>query len=70
MNTRTNFAQCCVASGAVPFTRQQGTVCAPGICSQTVGATALSLGIVTLAPAQLTKAHVHARHESAFSFTC
>lgn len=66
MNMRENFAQRCVVSGAAPFTSQQGTAYAPGICGESVGATALFLGIVTLAPAQRTKAHVHARHESAF----
>jgi uncharacterized RmlC-like cupin family protein len=66
MNPRTEFVQRCIVSGAEPFTSQQGTVYAPGICNETVGATALFLGIVTLAPGQRTKAHVHFRHESAF----
>lgn len=66
MNLPTDFTQRCVVSGCEPFASQQDAVYAPGICSDTVGATALFLGIVTLAPGQRTKVHVHSRHESAF----
>ena len=45
---------------------EQGTDYFPGVSDETVGAKALWLGIVTLAPGQRTKAHVHARHETAF----
>ncbi len=55
-----------VVKGSTPYTSAQGTVYAPGICAETVGAASLFLGVVTLAPGQRTKAHVHARHESAF----
>jgi uncharacterized RmlC-like cupin family protein len=68
MNLRTDAAPRFVVSGAQPYTSEQGTVYAPGICAETVGATARFLGIVTLAPGQRTKAHTHALHESAFYF--
>lgn len=38
----------------------------PGVSAETVGSEALWLGIVTLAPGQRTKAHLHAHHETAF----
>ena len=44
----------------------QGSHYHPGVSSETVGATGLWLGIVTLAPGQRTSAHVHAQHETAF----
>lgn len=68
MNTVTEFRPRCVVDGAEPYTSVQGTVYAPGVCAETVGASGLFLGIVTLAPGQRTKAHVHAAHESAFYF--
>ena len=55
-----------VVRGGEPYRSAQGTVYAPGVSAETVGAQALFLGIVTLAPGQRTKAHVHERHESAF----
>ena len=55
-----------VVKGSAPYASAQGTVYAPGISAETVGATSLFVGVVTLPPGQRTKAHVHARHESAF----
>jgi len=55
-----------VISSAQPYTSAQGTVYAPGVSAETAGATSIFLGVVTLPPGQRTKAHVHARHESAF----
>src|SRR5690606_13846479 len=55
-----------VVRGGEPYRSAQGAVYAPGISAETVDAQAVFLGIVTLAPGQRTKAHVHERHESAF----
>jgi uncharacterized RmlC-like cupin family protein len=55
-----------VVKGSSSYTAEQGTDYFPGVSDETVGAKALWLGIVTLAPGQRTKAHVHARHETAF----
>lgn len=55
-----------VVPGSQPYTSTQGAVYTPGISAESVGATALFLGAVTLPPGRRTKAHVHARHESAF----
>jgi uncharacterized RmlC-like cupin family protein len=54
-----------VVHGAEPYTSAQGSRYAPGISAETVGASHLFLGLVTLAPGQRTKAHVHEHHESA-----
>jgi len=43
----------------------QGSHYAPGVSSETTGATSLFLGLITLAPGQRTLAHVHEHHESA-----
>jgi len=56
----------CVLRGAEPYRSAQGTIYAPGISAETVGATSLFLGMVTLPPGERTGAHVHERHESAF----
>lgn len=55
-----------VVRGHEPYKSQQGSVYAPGVSKETVGATAVFLGIVTLPPGERTKAHCHERHESAF----
>ncbi len=55
-----------VVRSADAYRSQQGSVYAPGISADTVGARALFLGMVTLPPGERTRAHVHARHESAF----
>lgn len=54
-----------VVRGAEPYTSAQGSRYAPGISAETTGARRLFLGMVTLAPGQRTKAHVHEHHESA-----
>lgn len=55
-----------VVKGGIGYRAAQGSDYLPGISAETVGAEALWLGIVTLTPGQRTKAHVHARHETAF----
>ncbi len=55
----------CVVHASQPYTSAQGARYAPGVSAETVGATALFLGLVTLPPGERTRAHVHARHESA-----
>jgi uncharacterized RmlC-like cupin family protein len=55
-----------VVRGAQPYRSKQGTVYAPGISKETVGAEVLFLGLVTLPPGERTKAHIHSLHESAF----
>ena len=55
-----------VVQGAGSYTSRQGSVYAPGISAETVGARAVFLGKVTIAPGGRTKAHLHALHESAF----
>ena len=59
-------AVACVVSGAAPYQSEQGSVYAPGVSAETVGARSVFLGQVTLAPGQRTRAHVHEHHESAF----
>jgi uncharacterized RmlC-like cupin family protein len=54
-----------VVQGTEPYTSAQGSRYAPGISAETSGAQRLFLGLVTLAPGQRTKAHVHEQHESA-----
>lgn len=66
MNPSTDTTHRHVVRGAQPYTSAQGTFYAPGISAETVGATALFLGVVTLPAGKRTKAHVHAQHESAF----
>ena len=48
------------------YRAEQGSDYVPGVSADTVGAQALWLGFVTLPPGRRTKAHVHARHETAF----
>lgn len=55
-----------VVKGADSYTSQQGSVYAPGISAETVGAQAVFLGMVTLPPEGRTRAHLHQFHESAF----
>ena len=54
-----------VVRGSNPYISSQGSHYAPGISAESVGATSLFLGIVTLPPGERTRAHAHARHESA-----
>jgi uncharacterized RmlC-like cupin family protein len=55
-----------VVRGQEPYKSRQGSVYAPGVSKETVGSTAVFLGLVTLPPGERTKAHRHDRHESAF----
>lgn len=55
-----------VVPGGQPYRSEQGTVYQPGISDQTVGASRIFLGMVTLPPLERTRAHVHEHHESAF----
>jgi uncharacterized RmlC-like cupin family protein len=66
MNPPTEPGTRLVVNGSEPYTSAQGTVYAPGVSAETTGAVSLFLGIVTLPAGERTKAHVHARHESAF----
>jgi uncharacterized RmlC-like cupin family protein len=52
------------AGGA--YRAEQGSDYRPGVSAESVGATALWFGMVTLPPGRRTSAHVHERHESAF----
>ena len=54
-----------VVQASASYTSAQGSRYSPGISVETVGATSLFLGVITLPPGERTKAHVHARHESA-----
>ena len=47
------------------YSSTQGSRYAAGVSSETTGATALFLGLITLSPGQRTHAHVHEEHESA-----
>jgi uncharacterized RmlC-like cupin family protein len=55
-----------VVPGGEGYHSVQGSDYLPGISSETVGARALWLGLATIPPGQRTRAHVHARHETAF----
>jgi uncharacterized RmlC-like cupin family protein len=55
-----------VVQGAAGYRAEQGSDYHPGVSAETVGSEALWLGIVTIPPGGRTKAHVHARHETAF----
>jgi uncharacterized RmlC-like cupin family protein len=57
---------CNVVRGSESYQSKQGSVYAPGISAETVGAKVLFLGIVTLPPEGRTKSHIHEHHESAF----
>jgi uncharacterized RmlC-like cupin family protein len=57
-----------VVHGAESHTAPQGADYASGISAETVGATSIFLGVVTLPPGRRTKAHVHEFHETAMYF--
>ena len=59
-------AKATILKGGIGYRAEQGPNYFPGVSAESVGAKALWLGIVTLTPGQRTKAHVHARHETAF----
>jgi len=56
----------CVVRGGTPYESEQGPVYAPGISKETADSNVVFLGLVTLPPGKRTRAHLHARHESAF----
>ena len=56
----------CVVRGSKPYRSQQGSLYAPAISAETVGARSLFFGIVTIPAGERTQAHVHEFHESAF----
>ena len=62
----TGAGKAVVVKGGGGYRAQQGSDYLPGISSETVGATALWLGIASIPPGQRTRAHVHERHETAF----
>jgi uncharacterized RmlC-like cupin family protein len=66
METKQAAIMACVLRGGEPYRSPQGTVYTPGVSTQSAGARALFLGIVTLPPGERTRAHVHEHHESAF----
>ena len=66
METQSRPSKGRVVTGGAPYRSEQGTVYAPGVSKETVGASMLFLGQVTLGPGKRTRAHVHERHESAF----
>jgi uncharacterized RmlC-like cupin family protein len=55
-----------VLKGGEGYRAEQGSDYLPGISSETVGPSALWLGIASIPPGQRTKAHVHECHETAF----
>lgn len=55
-----------VVRGGEAYRAEQGSDYLPGISAETVGAKALWLGVASIPPGKRTKAHVHARHETAF----
>jgi len=63
---QTAFKKGSVVKGGAGFRADQGTDYVPGVSAESVGATVLWLGMVTLPPGQRTKAHTHELHESAF----
>jgi uncharacterized RmlC-like cupin family protein len=66
MDKRTQFTKGRVVAGHAPYTSAQGSIYAPGISKETVGANAVFVGQVTIPPGERTRAHIHEHHESAF----
>lgn len=65
MNTIPTAPERLVVRPSDAYTSTQGSRYAPGISKETTGANSLFLGLITLAPGQRTRAHVHEGHESA-----
>ena len=59
-------ATCRVIRSAETYEGKQGPSYAGGVSAESVGAQAIWLGMVTMAPGSRTKAHYHADHETAF----
>src|SRR6187401_687649 len=55
-----------VIRGGASYRSEQGADYSPAVSAETVGSKVLFVGTVSLPPGGRTKAHVHARHESAF----
>jgi uncharacterized RmlC-like cupin family protein len=55
-----------IVRGGEAYRAEQGSDYLPGISAETVGAKALWLGVASIPPGKRTKAHIHARHETAF----
>lgn len=64
MSTPQTLARRFVVPGAESYASAQGSHYAPGVSAETSGAQHLFIGLVTLAPGQRTRAHVHEHHES------
>jgi uncharacterized RmlC-like cupin family protein len=54
-----------VVKAGAGYRAEQGSDYEPGISEESVGATVLWLGMITLPAGRRTKAHVHAHHETA-----
>ncbi len=65
-HTTNVVARCRVVRSVETYKGRQGPIYAGGISAETVGARAIWLGMVTIAPGARTLAHFHADHESAF----
>lgn len=65
MNTIASAPERFVVRPSDAYTSTQGPRYAPGVSSETTGASSLFLGLITLGPGQRTRAHVHEHHESA-----
>jgi uncharacterized RmlC-like cupin family protein len=59
-------ATCRVVRSVETYEGKQGPTYAGGVSAEQVGARAISLGKVTIAPGGRTRAHLHAGHESAY----
>ena len=56
---------CKVVKAAAWFVGEQGLRYAPGVSAETVGARGIHLQMVTIPPGATSRAHKHARHETA-----
>jgi uncharacterized RmlC-like cupin family protein len=59
------FPDCKVVHAGTPFIGKQGFSYTPAISSETVGASAIHMQLVTLPPGARAKAHKHEDHETA-----
>ncbi len=63
--TAENGATCRVVRAAQAYEGKQGPTYAGGVSAESVGARAIWLGMVTMAPGSRTRAHLHQEHETA-----
>jgi uncharacterized RmlC-like cupin family protein len=54
-----------VVKAGARYRSEQGSDYDPGISAETVGSKSIFLGVVTVAPGERTRAHVHECHETA-----